>query len=134
MRVLVRMAAGVACLSVLGTLWFVTVIAAAGRMQPILATGLLGVLTVIGWAVTLVVGPIAAVQLWRFRESGRRAGLVLFGSGVAYYIVGWFGLRSPQASALSCAVATTWFALPLVVLLLPRTRMLFVQASSNAEP
>lgn len=133
MRVLVRLIAVVAGLSVVGTLLFVAGLAAAGRLPALLASGLLGVLTAVGWAITLVAGPLAAAQLWRFRESGRRAGVVLFGSGFAYYVVGLLALRSPEASAWQIIGAATAFALPLIVLLLPRTRLLFARASSNRD-
>jgi hypothetical protein len=38
---------------------------------------LLGGLTIVGWVIALVVGPVATVQ------RGRRAGIVLFGYGLA---------------------------------------------------
>jgi hypothetical protein len=28
---------------------------------------------------------LVRLQLWRFRDSGRRAGIILFGYGLAYY-------------------------------------------------
>jgi hypothetical protein len=96
-----------------------------------LASGLLGGLTIVGWVIALVVGPVATVQLWRFRQSGRRAGIVLFGYGLAYYLVGLLALRSPEASTRQIFVAVTMFALPLVLVLLPRTRLLFATAKSN---
>jgi hypothetical protein len=51
---------------------------------------------------------------------------------LAYYLVGLLALRSPEASTWQIFAAATMFALPLVVLLLPRTRMLFATAKSNA--
>jgi hypothetical protein len=80
----------------------------------------------------LTAGPLAAIQLWRFRESGRRAGVLLFGSGLAYYVAG-FAVRSQEASTLPILISATSFALPLAVLLLPRTRVLLRgRRSSNA--
>jgi hypothetical protein len=92
---------------------------------------LLGGLTIVGWLIALVAGPVATVQLWRFRQSGRHAGIVLFGSGLAYYLVGLLALRSPEASTRQIVAAAAMFALPLAVLLLPRTRMLLATAKSN---
>ena len=71
MRLLVRIVAVLAAVSVLGTVWFVAAFAAAGELQALLTSGLLGSLTIVGWVITLVVGPVATVQLWRFRQSGR---------------------------------------------------------------
>ena len=131
MRLLIRFVAVLAAASVLGTLWFVAGFAAAGGLRALLTSGLLGSLTIVGWVIALVVGPVAAVQLWRFRNSGRRAGIILFGYGLAYYVVGLLALRSPEASAWQILVAATFFALPLVVLLSPRTRPLFVAGPSK---
>jgi hypothetical protein len=82
--------------------------------------------------IALAVGPVAAVQLWRFRQSGRRAGIILFGYGLAYYLVGLVALRSPEASTRQIVAAATMFALPVVVLLLPRARTLFAAAKPDA--
>ena len=132
MRLLIRIVAVLAAVSVLGTVWFVAAFAAAGGLRGLLASGLLGGLTIVGWVIALVVGPVATVQLWRFRQSGRRAGIVLFGYGLAYYLFGLLALRSPEASTGQIFAAAIMFALPLVVLLLPRTRMLFTAAKSDA--
>ena len=132
MRLLIRLVALLAAVDVLGTVWFVAVFAAAGGLRALVSAGLLGGLTIVGWAIALVAGPLAAVQLWRFRQSGRRAGIILFGYGLAYYLVGLLALRSPEASIWQIFAAATMFALPLVVLLLPRTRLLCAPGASNA--
>jgi hypothetical protein len=131
MRLLIRFAV-FAAVSALGTVWFIAAFAAAGGLPALLASGALGAVTVVGWVIALIAGPVAAVQLWRFRESGRLAGIVLFGSGVAYYLIGVLALRSPEAPLVQIATAATIFALPLVFLLLPRTRRLLAAANSHA--
>jgi hypothetical protein len=93
--------------------------------------GLLGGLTILGWVITFVAGSVAGVQLWRFRESGRRAGIVLFGYNIVYYIAGLFCLRSPEASVWQLLIAAGTSTLPLLVLLAPRTRALFPGAKSK---
>ena len=133
MRVLIRIVAAFAAVSVLGTAWIVAAFAAAGGLRALPSSGLLGGLTIVGWVIALVVGPVAAVQLWRFRQSGRRAGIILFGFGLAYYLLGLLALRSPEASTGQIFAAATMYALPLLVLLLPRTRIWFTPAKSNAE-
>jgi hypothetical protein len=130
---LIRIVAVFAGVSVLFTLWFVVAFAGAGLLRPLLATGLLGGLTIVGWVITFVMGPITAVQLWRFRASGRRAGIILFGYGLAYYVVAMLdALRSPEASSWQILAAAAMFALPLVVLLTRRARALFSAAKSKA--
>jgi hypothetical protein len=132
MRLLIRIAAVLAAVSVLGTVWIVAALAAGGDLRALLTSGLLGGLTIVGWVITLVVGPVAAVQLWRFRQSGRRAGIILFGYGLAYYVVGLLALRSPEASTWQIFAAAVVFGLPLALLLLPRIRALFAAPESNA--
>ena len=132
MRLTIRLVAVLAALSVAGTVWFVVGFAMAGGLRALLATGALGGLTIVGWLITLVAGPVAAMQLWRFRPIGRRAGIVLFGYGIAYYVIGLLALRSPESSAWQICVRATIYALPLAVLLLPRTRRLFAATEPNA--
>lgn len=131
MRVIVRVLAVLAALSVVTTLWFVASFVRAGGLRALLMSGLLGVLTLVGWIITLVIGPVAAVQLWKLRESGRRAGLLLFGYGLMYYVLGLLALRAPEASVWQIVAATTMFAVPFVVLLLPRTRATFRVGASE---
>lgn len=131
MRLLIRVVAVAAALSVLGTIWFVAGFAASGGLRPLLRSGLLGGLTILGWVVALVVGPVAAVQLWRFRESGRRAGIALFGFGLAYYVFGLIAVRAPEASVAQIVAAATMFGVPLLVLLSRRARSFFAVSRSD---
>ncbi len=124
MRLLVRLVAVFTALTVTQTILFIVGFVVAGRLGALLTFGPLAVLTILGWVVVLTAGPLTAVQLWRFRESGRRAGVLLFGYNVAYYAVGLVALRSPEASVVRIAVALAIFALPLPVLLSKRTRAL----------
>jgi hypothetical protein len=82
--------------SVVFTVWFVARFAPAGGIRSLVASGLLGILTLVGWIVTLTAGPFAVVQLWRYQEGGRRAAMILFGYGLAYYVIGLF-IRQPRA-------------------------------------
>jgi hypothetical protein len=125
MRFLIRVVALLAAASVLMTMWFVAGFTTRAGMGPLLRSGILGGLTLVGWIVTLVYGPIAAVQLWRFRESGRRAGIILFGFGLAYYLLGLVELRAPGASITQIVAAATTFSLPLFVLLSRSARPFF---------
>ncbi len=130
MRLLIRIVAVLAALSVLGTVWLVGAFAASGGLRAMATSGLMGGLTIVGWVIALAVGPIAAIQLWRFRRSGRRAGIILFGYGFAYYSIGLIALRSPEASTWQIVAVATVYGLPLVVLLLPQTRPLFTVGSA----
>jgi hypothetical protein len=129
-RLLIRIVAVLSAFSVAGTVWFIAAFAAAGGMQELLSSGALGILTIACWCVVLLAGPVAAVQLWRFRRSGRRAGLVLFGTSVLYYGVGLLALRAPEAPVGPIITSAVIFAVPLLVLLAPRARPLFVAVVS----
>ncbi|MCA1561025.1 MAG: hypothetical protein LC804_12420 [Acidobacteria bacterium] len=85
--------AAIAAVSVVFTISLVAIFAASRGVRSMLETGPLGIMTLVGWALTLSVAPIAAIQLWRYKESGRLAGLVVFGFGVVYYVL----LSLPQA-------------------------------------
>ena len=124
MRLLIRTVAVLAGLSALGMLWAMAGVAGAGEIRTVAASGVFGWLTLLGWVIAIAAGPIALVQLWRFRESGRRAAIVLFAYGLAYYVAGLYVLRSPGPSGSQMLIAAASFAVPLAVLFLPRTRML----------
>lgn len=122
MHLLLRIIAATAAVSVVFTIWLIAMLVIPRGFRPLLNAGALGIMTLLGWAVTLVLGPFAAVQLWRHRESGRRAGLVLFGLGVVYYGVGFFALRAPEAQPGQIAAAAIAYALPVVILASPPAR------------
>ena len=122
MKVILRMIAILAALSVVFTVWLIASLAAAGGIRSVAASGLLGILTIVGWLVSLVTGPFVAIQLWKYRESGRRAGMILFGYGLAYYVVGLFMRRHPEANVGQIVAAATMYAIPLVMLAVPTAR------------
>jgi hypothetical protein len=95
MKFVLRSIAIVAALSVFVTVWFMLRFGLRG-WAALLRSGGLGVATVAGWVMTVSAGPIAAVQLFRLRLSGRIAALMLFGTMLAYYCGGIFLLRTPS--------------------------------------
>ena len=121
MRLVLRVIAGVTAVSVAATLWFVAAIAVAGGLRPLLGTGVLGVLTIIGWCMTLFAGPVLAVHLWRVTEVGRRIGVLFYGYAVFYYAAGLM-LRSAGASVGQIAAALVLCALPVLILVSPGTK------------
>src|SRR5262245_24038611 len=97
MRIAIRAVAVLAALSFSITLAFVAAIVRSGGLPELLSRGAFGVATAFGWGITLTAGPIVTIDLWRFRERGRRLGLLLFGSGLLYYVIGLVAWRSPAA-------------------------------------
>src|SRR4051812_17220742 len=100
MRFAIRAVAVLAALSFAVTLAFVVAAVLSGGLFDLLSRGAFGAATAFGWGITLTAGPLTAVELWRFRERGRRVGLILFGMGLLYYLVGLFAWRSPAAPLL----------------------------------
>ena len=72
-------------------------------------------------ALTLVLGPVAAIQLWRLQESGRRISLFLSLFAIADLSVSWF--LSPRVGDASAAlVGITSNAIFSALLLSPQAR------------
>lgn len=122
MPVVLKSIAATAAVSLVFTIWLMLAIVTARGVRPLLAGGALGLLTLAGWAVTLLLGPVTAVQLWQLKDSGRRAGLVFFGFGVLYYMAGFLWLRQPGAHSAQIAAAVVAYALPAVILATPAAR------------
>jgi hypothetical protein len=118
MGIAIRGVAILAALSFSATLAFIAGFARAGGVSALLSRGSFGAATTIGWLIALTAGPFAAVELWRFRERGRIAGLILFGWGVFYYAAGTFLWRSPAAPLAPILVALAVHLAPCVLLLL----------------
>ena len=86
MRILFRLVAGFTFLSVIGTLVLVIVIWQRGGMLYLAHSGPFGILTLGGWVITLVVGPPAVVLLWKQKDAGRIAAIVVWASVCLYYL------------------------------------------------
>lgn len=120
MRTALRIIAVLAAATFLVTTFQIAHLARLGVLSALVNGGSLGWLTAIGWLVTLIAGPVAAVQLWRLKASGRVAGVAVFGYGAAYYALGGWVLREPEAPWQPIALALLYFAVPLCVLPLPQ--------------
>src|SRR4029453_8215376 len=117
MQYALRAVAILAAVSVVGTAVFVAMFARGGGLSELLTARALGVMTLLGWGISLTAGPVAAIDLWRLRERGRRAGILFFGTSVAYYAVALF-VKTPDAPVVPILSAMAVFAAPLVLLLL----------------
>lgn len=118
MRIALRAIGIIAALSVIATVIFLIGFIRPG-LRALLATGAFGYLTIIGWIVTFVAGPIATVQLFRLRASGLRWGAVLFGYMLVYYIAGILFFRAPGVAAAPLVVLCVILAALVAVLLSP---------------
>jgi hypothetical protein len=75
-----------------------------GGIGELSRSGVLGPATILGWLLTLSVGPFAVVQLWRIKESGRKSSLLLSAFAFAYYAAGLLFLRGAGAETAKIAV------------------------------
>ena len=80
-----------------------------------LRSGPLGFLTMSGWLIIMVAGPVAAVLLWQMRRLGLVITIALCRVALVYYIVG-FMFRAPQSSVLPILAAAAVNGLVLAVL------------------
>jgi hypothetical protein len=80
MRFLLRLIAGLTLVSFIGTVGLVIRFCQRGGVLPLIHAGSFGVITVVGWPITLVVGPPAVVLLWKLRDVGRVASVLFWGN------------------------------------------------------
>lgn len=98
MRIFLRVVAVYTFFTVLFTINLLTHIWQRGGFPLLLKSGVFGITTFIGWAVTIFAGVPAAVLLWRLRNSGRIATAIVLGSIGLYYLLGLVFFRKPQSS------------------------------------
>lgn len=92
MKIVLRVIAVYFAVAFVATLLEVIRFASSVSPNALKQLGFIGMLTIAGWGLGILVGPFAAVQLWRLKNIGRWAGILLFGfvalSGIldaAYY-------------------------------------------------
>ena len=123
MRNLLRLVAAYTAASVLTTVVFILNMWHRGGLPYLLHSGAFGVLTIAGWAVTLVVGPPAFVLLWKRENGGRILSVIVWASVCLYYVSGalvWHG--RPSFPMVGSAILT-------ILLLLPAARRACVPAN-----
>lgn len=123
MRIVLRILAILMGWEIINTILLVHRIWRLGNLAE-LTSGLLGATAALGWVLTFVIGPFAAVQLWRLRPSGRKTSLLLAAFALLYYIGGWLFFRGPGAAFKSVIVPIIGNSLFLVLLLSPQARRL----------
>ena len=87
MKITLRIIAVYFAIAFLGSLLEVISFAPRVSANVLRSLGLIGVLTFVGWGLGILIGPFAAIQLWRLKNSGRLAGVILFGFVSLYGIL-----------------------------------------------
>ncbi len=120
MRTVLKVLAGILWWPILATLLLVWRLWRADSLKTVVESGLFGAATALGWALTLVMGPVAAILLWRLEERGRRVALCLSLFALGYYLISWAYFRSPQTNYLNLAFAVAGnFAFAAILLAKP---------------
>ncbi|MGA3261680.1 MAG: hypothetical protein ABSE35_22595 [Bryobacteraceae bacterium] len=121
MRIILRIFAIVIWCEIIRTIVFIWRFSRLGGLAALMR-GIFGATTIIGWLLILAVGPFAATQLWRLRESGRKASLLLAVYAFSYYLAGVLFFREPGAELSPILVAVAGNALFSALLLSPPAR------------
>jgi len=121
MRIALRLVAVFIGVAVLLTALWVVSLGVVGFRQ-LLRSGGIGCATAAGWSVTFLVGPFAAIQLWRLKRSGRIGAAVLFLAAVAYYGLGLALWRSSEASLAMISVRIALNLAGLILVASPAAR------------
>lgn len=96
--------------------------AGVAQLRSVAESGPLGVSMLVSWAVTLLIGPFALVQLLRLKNSGRIAGAIFFGAMTLYYAATASILRDPGEPWLPTAFVTLVVGACTALLLTPAAR------------
>lgn len=125
MEAVVRMMMRMLALLVAASVVIVIVLLARSgvtRVRSLLQSGPLGIGTLVNWAVTLLVGPFASVQLLRLRNSGRIAAAFVFGTMTLYYLTAAFLFRDPGDAWLPIAFTALVTGMCMAMLLIPAAK------------
>jgi hypothetical protein len=98
------------------TLALVLRFAREGGFQLLLQRGLFGYLTLLGWGISLILGPLASVQIWRFKPIGWLASALIYVYGAIYYLYGFAFIRNPTAYRNRIILAIGYHALCATIL------------------
>jgi hypothetical protein len=89
-------------------------------------------LQVIGWPIAALLGPIAAIQLWRLRPSGLLAAALLCAFGVLKYgLALYFRTEFTAPPYVPSLIAFIWALAGLVMLVIPKVRRLCAESPNN---
>lgn len=102
------------------------------RVRSLGQAGPIGIMTLVNWGVTLLVGPFAFVQLLRLRNSGRLSGALVFGVMTLFYLTAAFLFRDPGDPLLPIAFTGLVTGVCTVMLLIPAAKQACVDTGWTA--
>jgi len=134
MRTVLRFLAALIWWPIAGTVLLIWRLWHLGSLRALAGNSLFGVATVLGWVFTLALGPVAAIQLWRLQESGRRISLFLSLFALIYYVVSWVYFRDPNTDFFKGGLAVSGNAVFCAILLSPQARRICQRSHSEVTP
>lgn len=93
-----------------------------GQLRSLAGTGVFGIVTIASWLVTLVIGPIAAINLFQLKRLGLRLTATLSALAVLYYLASLFLLQVPEGQGTPPLGPLIVNAASLTLLLSPTAR------------
>src|SRR5437762_2925070 len=107
MKILIRLLAVWFIISVFYTVLLIGIIVSLGNFGKMLSLGLYAYITVIGWVAVLIIGPFAAIQMWRLKPSGRITAMILLFYTAMYYLIAALFVSPPGSSYFNKIVYIT---------------------------
>jgi hypothetical protein len=100
MKIIIRLLSILVALIVIATIYLIVSILGKSGLQSFLTNGLVAYLTLIGWVLTIAIGPYASAQLWRMHKNGLWATAILSLYAICYYSIGAYLSHSPDMKAI----------------------------------
>jgi hypothetical protein len=122
MRLLLRAIAVITGLNFLVTATSLLPFVLSGGLTTLIRSGAIGGLTVLAWILTLIVAPVAAVQLWQFKRSGLLLSAGLSGLAALYYLAAMLFLPASAGQGTAPVAPLVVNAASFALLLSPTAR------------
>ncbi|MBU0504552.1 MAG: hypothetical protein ABII18_05715 [bacterium] len=122
MKFVLRIFSFFTMLAVLSTVMQVVMVFTAVDKSNIDFTSGLMITTFLGWGVIIIIGPYAAIQLWRLKNIGRILTMVLLGLPLLYYSYTLLFYSTKQTLIVNIVIAMLINLLALAVLMLPASK------------
>lgn len=90
--------------------------------------------TILGWVLSITFGPFASIQLWRLKNSGRIATIILLVNAALYYICGIVFYSTQGAHIVSVFMMILANIVTLIILSLPAAKKLCIQKIVDQLP
>lgn len=133
MKIILRIIAVLIATSVLTTAYIFSYYVRLEGMGHLIGLGLPGIMTLIGWILTLSIGPFAVYHLWRLNKAGLILGLIFSGYSILYYVSGILISENISSPTPQIIINLTFNASTFLILLTPQAKKLCTKAEAEAK-